>query len=143
MILWCGRATVCPADGHLSWFQLGIMINKFTVNISTEGFLDLVFLLPQINIWSEIPEWPLEFLSSEVMVTDQLAWINWLHLMNRNHEVFSLIFSEGRDFAVLSQPPYPQCPQDLQLYGYMILDYETFIGNSLEALLHLGKHYFT
>lgn len=75
-----------------------------------KAFLDLVFLLPQINIWSEIPGWPLEFLSSEVMVTGQLAWINWLHLMNRNHEVFSLIFSEGRDFAVLSQPPYPPMP---------------------------------
>ena len=65
--------------------------------------MDLVFLFPQINIqkWNSwVATW---VLSSEVTVTGQLAWINWLHLMNRNHEAFFFDFLRGKGFCC----PFP------------------------------------
>ena len=99
--------------------------------------MDLVFLFPQINIqkWNSwVATW---VLSSEVTVTGQLAWINWLHLMNRNHEAFFFDFLRGKGFCC----PFPaSLPSNApKIYSCTAL----WFLNMRHLLEILWKHYFS
>ena len=97
----------------------------------------LVFQFPQVNIqkWNSwVVTW---ILSSEVVVTGQLAWIDWLHLMNINHEAFLFDFLEGKGFCC----PFPvSLPSNAPKIYSCTAMWFLFMGHLLEII---WKHYFS